>query len=112
MSEDIDLPQYLSPDGRTVRAGRIRNIQATRLHLSTAPVCRQASLSTGYHLRQVALPPPLFERLKPQVGRVLIIEKDGQLMTSEPDAFTAAYSLLGPIRGPLVQGERSLGDTE
>jgi hypothetical protein len=107
-----DLPTYQSPDGRIVRAGRIKNIKAMRLELSTAPVCKQASLSSGYHLRAIPLAPPQFERLKPQVGQVLIIEGDGHPMTSDAAAFEAAYELRGQIRPPLLQGERSRGDRE
>lgn len=100
-----DLPTYQSPDGRIVRAGRIKNIQAMRVQLSTAPVCKQASLSSGYHLRAIPLAPPQFERLKPQVGQVLIIEGDGRPFVSEAAAFEAAYELRGPIRAPLKERE-------
>jgi len=97
------LPTYQSPDLRIVRAGRIREVVGARLKVSTAPVGTGASLSTGYPLIPLLIDETFLSLMRPQAGKVLIIDQDFHLHLSDPDAFQAAYKQHGEIKLPLVE---------
>jgi len=97
------LPTYQSPDLRIVRAGRIKEVLGARLKVSTAPVGTNASLSTGYPLIPIPIDEWFLTFMRPQAGKVLIIDGAFDIGLSDEAAFAAAYRLHGQVKPPLVE---------
>jgi hypothetical protein len=104
------LPEYQSH--KTVRAGRIHEIRAQRVIVSTAPVHLQVSKAIGYPLVPFEVDAAWIHRHKPQPGDYLVVYADGYMSVSPVQAFELGYSLTydphlaGSARGPVRATER------
>jgi len=96
------LPEYTSSTHGTVRAGRIKDLSGgAQMHVSTAPIDKQASVAQGYALVPVRTAGVAWN-IPPAPGHALLVYPD-RLAVMPLEAFAEEFTMtsqgLGRIEG-------------